>query len=929
MVAGEEIGDPSGTSIAGGKIRAEVIHLVPVRHQFGTIYDFVEKKVVPEYEYEINEISLGTTTLTSAIDGTFHLSVAVPVATDGYQVILTTTDPEGRRIRTTVYAAEPAETNSGEQRPYLEVRGGGCGSAPRLVSSLDQPVDMTMHDSGGGVASGRFLFLVDAPGALEVTVQDAATLTRVLRDADLPGFTVRAVWLSSRGYSVADVTAVVDPHDKAITIGLHPDRARYQPGDPVTLAVTTADRAGNPIAADVVIRGVDEKLFTLGFARDTDPLNDLLAMPDPGFGGAYRSHAVPNRLDGGCGDAGGDGGGRYNFRDTVTFQRILTDAAGNGSATFELSDDLTSWHISAVAVSSGLGAGDAAILIPVGLPFFVDAILAPEYLIGERAVMRIRAYGGALTAGDQVRFTVSAPSLGLAPTTIEGTAFETFRVPLPAMTAGDHAIRIEGDAQVGGTPHHDALIRTIHVTNSRLGTLVTSYDVLEPGFVPQGGDGLTSYLITDAGRGRFIALLESLAFSTSSRFDRTAAAELARQLLIREFDVPATSLPATGYDAMRYQRGGIALLPYSSVDAFLSARAALTAGSLIGSEDLRWALEGWADGDDGATPEQMLASLAGLAGLGQDVLDRLRAYDPASLSIREQLWLGLGLAASGDEQGARAIERGLLRAYGERLGPWVRLAVGATLDNSLDASAMLLLLAARVGDPLASDVAKYLDDHPSRNLVFPLEQVAYAEAALERLPRAAARFAWTLAGDRHVVQLPPGDSYSLVLTSSQRSSLTLERLEGQLAVVTTWTSSNPTLPSSGGVTVKRTVSPAGDAPEDRLVRVTLEVTFGTQPIIGCFLLTDLLPSGLAPIAANAGWPEDLDEPVGIRPFEVEGQRVAWCATPRSSNGGGGSLYTYAARVVSPGTYRWEPAVIQSEVVQTVGASTTETSYTIR
>ena len=140
----------------------------------------------------------------------------------------------------------------------------------------------------------------------------------------------------------------------------------------------------------------------------------------------------------------------------------------------------------------------------------------------------------------------------------------------------------------------DSLIRTVRVVESRLGSLASSYDVLQPGFVPQGGDGLTTYVITDAGRGRLITLLEELASAGSARFDRSAAAELARDLLINEYGFSEAALVPTGYAGERYQRDGIALLPYGSTDLFLSAKAALVAGSKVDVDQLRYAFREWA-----------------------------------------------------------------------------------------------------------------------------------------------------------------------------------------------------------------------------------------------------------------------------------------------------------------------------------------------
>jgi hypothetical protein len=912
--------DGPGRAIAAGKIRAEVIHLVPVKTQTGTEYDFIEKRVVPVYEYDTREVSLGTSTLTSASDGTFRLSVPAPVATDDYRVLLSAADPEGRLFKRTVYASKPYRETAAQQ-PYLDSRG-GCGYIPATEVGLNKPFNVAMHEGTGQVAAGgRFLFIVAERGSMQTTVQDLATFSRTLRDADLPDFTVRAVWLSDRGYAVADARAVVDPDSKRLTITLQPDRSRYRPGQDATIAIRTTDRSGHPVAADVVVQGVDEKLYAQGLASDADPVPDLMRGTADGFLQSYTSHAAPWLNDGGC---GATGGGRDDFRDVVTFQRISTGSDGRGSVHLGLPDDLTSWHVTATAFSGKLDSGMASVQLPVGLPFFVDAVLAPEYLVGEQPVLRVRAFGGALVAGTPVKFTIEAPSLGLGPTAVEGVAFQPVRVPLPKLVAGDHRIRIDGDATRSGKAYADALIRTIHVSSSRLAGLAASYDVLDDGFSPQGGEGLTTYAITDAGRGRLLSLLQDLAWSGSGRFDRLASAEVARRVLLEEFGFSPSNLPSSDFDSSRYQRDGIALLPYSSTDLFLSARAALVVPTMLDRGPLIEALRTWAD-DQQATRERKIVALAGLAGLGEDVLAELGAYDAASLTVRERLWLALGLAASGDEAAARDIERDLLESAGQRLGPWVRLTTGTTLDATLEASGLLLLLAGRLGDPISIEVSRYLAEVPSKERVFPLEQIGYLTGMLDRLSRDPGRFAWTVSGQRHEVELPPGGGYTLVLTSQQRATLKLERLKGELAVVTTWTSSDVALPTSSSISIERSVTPGGDAPDDRLVHIRIMVTFGPQSVVGCYRLVDLTPSGLSAVSATAGWPDDEGTVHANGPYSLDAQRVTWCADPADKS----HVYEYSARVVSPGTYRWEPAVLQYELAPGVGASTSASTYSIR
>jgi hypothetical protein len=223
-------------------------------------------------------------------------------------------------------------------------------------------------------------------------------------------------------------------------------------------------------------------------------------------------------------------------------------------------------------------------------------------------------------------------------------------------------------------------------------------------------------------------------------------------------------------------------------------------------------------------------------------------------------------------------------------------------------------------------VLRYLDDHPSRERAMALERLAYVKAGLDRLPRATPSFAWTVAGERHEVELRPGGTTTLVVTAAQRASLSFEPLAGELAIVTTWTGATDTLPNEGGVSIRRTVTPATDAPDDRVVRVVLTADLGSLPIDGCWQIRDVAPSGLAPIERSWEWPdpEAGSSPTGS-PYDIDGQLVQWClrrSDPYRS-------VSYAARVVSPGTYTWEPAIIQSVDAPELGAATGSTSFTIR
>ena len=156
---------------------------------------------------------------------------------------------------------------------------------------------------------------------------------------------------------------------------------------------------------------MDEKLFAISGAEASDTLGELYAGVEEGIRVVYRSHKEPQ---GQPGDGGGDTtGGGEDFRDTLLFTSVKTGSDGRATVTMRLSDDLTSWHVSASAIGAGLSAGEGSIQVPVGLPFFADATIAPEYLVSDRPAIGLRAFGTALKTGARVTFAVDSDSLGL------------------------------------------------------------------------------------------------------------------------------------------------------------------------------------------------------------------------------------------------------------------------------------------------------------------------------------------------------------------------------------------------------------------------------------------------------------------------------------------------------------------------------------
>jgi hypothetical protein len=773
-------------------------------------------------------------------------------------------------------------------------------------------------DVGDLPATGnnRYLFFAAQRGLRTVVVQDSPLLRSTFIAEYIPNSEIWGVRFTGTTFTPVEnpYWLAFDAEQRRLTLRITADRKRYVPGDAVTLDLRTTDATGGPVPATVVLRAVDEKLYAIGGASDRDPLGDLYSETvDSGFLWTHASHPLP--FVRGPGNEGGDtsGGGddgRSEFADVLLFRKVTTNAAGHARVSFRLSDDLTSWHVSASATTDVPEAGAGSILIPVGLPFFVDATLAPEYLTGERLTLRIRAYGSDLAAGDLVSYTVTSASLGMPAVTVRGSAYEEVTVALPALAGGRRSVTISASVKHGGSTLSDRLTRAFTVVDSRFTTTRTTYATLHSGLRPEGGGGWTTYLLSDAGRGRYLGLLESLAWSGGARVDQSLSSFIARDLLVDAFAVDRDWLPKGAFDPGRYERGdGIALLPYSSSDPELTARIGLLAGEAFDRRSLVYFL-----GQDRlsatATRERRTIALAGLAGLGEPVLGELRlaASDP-DLTIRERLYLALGAAAIGDDATAQAIERDLLSSYGERRGSAIRINVGESLDDTVEGTSLLALVAATLGEPFAPELEAYVDANPAYDQLYSLQQVAFVSRMLARTPSTPASFAYTLRGKRTVVDLDPGESFSLVLLGEKRNDLSFETLTGSVNLATSWQAprSVATLQPDPDVSLSRTMIQGGALGRSGFVEVRLTAVLGPKATSGCYAVTDLAPSGLVPV----GWAEGASNEGNrfVSPLDIEAQRVSFCVAPTEEKRA--IEMRYFARIVSRGEYVWEPALIQS------------------
>lgn len=171
-----------------------------------------------------------------------------------------------------------------------------------------------------------------------------------------------------------------------------------------------------------------------------------------------------------------------------------------------------------------------------------------------------------------------------------------------------------------------------------------------------------------------------------------------------------------------------------------------------------------------------------------------------------------------------------------------------------------------------------------------------------------------LDGERRIVDLEPGAAFHLTVTKDQLATLSIERLDGTIGAATSWLEpvKAAAFEQDPDVKIERVVRPSGTIRSGDLVVVDLLVTFGRKAAAGCHRVTEYAPSGLVPMGPYSGWEkqETGQAPINVTyPEERLGQRVVFCAFLDTKSRT--TRLRYLARVITPGRYAWEPAIVES------------------
>ncbi len=175
---------------------------------------------------------------------------------------------------------------------------------------------------------------------------------------------------------------------RRLTVEVTPGRKDYRPGETAACRVQIKDPDGRPAQAEVSVGVVDEAIYALAADTVQDPADYFYG---PRWNRVQTAYSRLTNYYGGGDKAPANIEVRRKFVDTAFWSpQVMTDAQGRAEVSFKLPDNLTSWRVTARAVSADTRGGQARANFAVNKPLMVRLDLPRFVTQGDH--FRLSAY---------------------------------------------------------------------------------------------------------------------------------------------------------------------------------------------------------------------------------------------------------------------------------------------------------------------------------------------------------------------------------------------------------------------------------------------------------------------------------------------------------------------------------------------------------
>ena len=381
---------------------------------------------------------VGRTQAVTGADGAATASFTIPGASGSYRVrAIARAGQRDVSHETWLWVAGPQDMRSpAEGDRYLELiadqRSYSPGDTARLVVRGEPASGPMLVTKEGQHVTWHQVLRPAAGDAIEVPI-DAA---------DVGDIYVHIAFMRDGRLHRAERRLVVPPADRALQITLTADRAIAKPQEPGVFTLNVADASGAPVSAQVSLGVIDEAVYAIRPDDTPDPLRFFYRREYTrvgtvfsrdyyfsGFSGSERLQLASRRrrpftLADFKGDKQVQPQVRKDFPDAIYWiGDLVTDAAGQAKVAIKYPDSLTTWRLTARAVTKDTKAGTAVarttttkdLIVRVITPRFLtegDEVVLPTIVHNYLADPKDTTVAFAATGLDATRGTAAAPTSG-------------------------------------------------------------------------------------------------------------------------------------------------------------------------------------------------------------------------------------------------------------------------------------------------------------------------------------------------------------------------------------------------------------------------------------------------------------------------------------------------------------------------------------
>ena len=934
-------GDFLDQPVGGRTVSVEIIEMYWEPIRIGERFDSVLRQVVPRYRFEERRNSLQRFEMTTDTDGNANRDFTVPNRENAsYIARITTVDGNSRTIRQDVFIGRDWSSFfwDAEGEPFLD-------GVNHEGYKIGDEVRLTLMNGTEPLMQGNILFVTVQDGIIGYTIGQNPFVA-VFGERHVPNFNVTAFHFNGHTYTTnwrMSQSLRFNASGRELVIDIATDQDDYRPGDTVNVNISVTDTSGSPMPSNVNISLVDEALFFLMDYR-VDTLQTLFRGMSDDLRLTFATHgtfvsegvgelmfedtAWANDMAMGAPEPAAtqrmtlmdeDEGGREalireRFEDTAVFMSLRTNEQGMVSFSFELPHNITSWRVTASAISESLYAGNSVSTVRVTQPMFLNYSVGSLFLVGDTPYIGINAFGTSLTGTEEVLFEVWREDFPDDIRSTTGRAFERVNIPLWEKTEEGAGALIIYVSTVGLS---DALRHEYRVVNSHL--LVDTavfYEVTAETVFEVNPGGLTNITFMDAGQGRFLRdlfAIRNVTWRSGLRIEGLVARREATRIIERHFPDIRIFGPVGAFDIANYQQrdGGIAFLPYGNSNL----RTTVMLMPFVMDEVNQILLREYLHSTNGR--DRSLA-LYGLAMLGEPVLLEILALarEPG-IELHDAVNLGLALYHLGDIGEAERLFRTHIAPHIVGLGAMYRIDRGGNRRELLEATTSAALLAAKLNRAEALGLHAYAHNQRMDDMIMNVERLQFISYVIENMESEPASITYRLFGETFTRELGAWRHFNLRIPAANMHEFELVETTGDVgavSIVRTPLEEMAVIESEMTI-VRRFFAAGSNTPtttfnQGDMVRVEITVSYSPRSLEGSYLITDFLPAGFVHVPHSARFGAVINNTSTRFAFaQTEGQRVSFFDFNR--RGDRAATYVYHARVISPGTFTAEGTLVQN------------------